>query len=68
MSTSQREVLTAREAADLLRVTVRTVQRMALEGRLPYFRVGNRLRFYRADLLALTAKDAEPRDLQASGD
>ncbi len=58
---AQHEVLTLREAAALLRVTVRTAQRMCQRGQLPYFRAGNRYRFYRRDLLALTEPKSEPK-------
>jgi excisionase family DNA binding protein len=45
------EVLTANEAAELLRVSTRTVLTLAREGKLPGEKVGRAWRFVRADLL-----------------
>ncbi len=45
------EVLTADEAADLLRVSTKTVLALAREGTLPGEKVGRAWRFVRADLL-----------------
>lgn len=46
------EVLTAEEAADLLRVSTKTVLALARDGVLPGEKVGRAWRFVRADLLA----------------
>lgn len=45
-------MLTGIEAAGLLRVSVKTVLRMARDGELPGRKVGREWRFARADLLA----------------
>jgi excisionase family DNA binding protein len=45
------EVLTADEAADLLRVSTKTVLTLARQGALPGLKVGRAWRFVRADLL-----------------
>ncbi len=45
------EVLTAEEAADLLRVSVKTVLALARAGTLPGEKVGRAWRFVKADVL-----------------
>jgi excisionase family DNA binding protein len=45
------EVLTAEEAADLLRVSTKTVLTLARDGNLPGEKVGRAWRFLRSDLL-----------------
>jgi excisionase family DNA binding protein len=45
------EVVTAEEAAELLRVSVKTVLALARAGALPGEKVGRAWRFVRADLL-----------------
>jgi excisionase family DNA binding protein len=47
-------LLTVQEAADLLRVTTRTLYQMVAEARIPYRRVGKALRFDRAEILEWT--------------
>lgn len=46
------EVLTAEEAAGLLRVSTKTVLALARDGSLPGTKVGRARRFLRADLVA----------------
>jgi len=46
------EVLTAEEAADLLRVSTKTVLTLARDGLLPGTKVGRAWRFLRTDLVA----------------
>lgn len=46
------EFLTVEEVAELLRVSVRTVQRLLAEGKLPGVRVGRQWRIPRAELVA----------------
>jgi acetyl-CoA/propionyl-CoA carboxylase biotin carboxyl carrier protein len=48
------DALTPREVADQLGVTVRTVQRWIVEGRLPAARIGGRMRVSRSSLAAVT--------------
>ena len=50
--TEEPEVLTADEAADLLRVSTKTILALARDGTLPGEKVGRAWRFVRADLLA----------------
>lgn len=45
------EILTADEAAQLLRVSVKTVLKLARDGRLPAQKVGRAWRFHRTQLL-----------------
>jgi excisionase family DNA binding protein len=45
------EVLTTEEAADLLRVSTKTILALARDGSLPGEKVGRAWRFLRADLL-----------------
>ena len=49
--TEDTEVLTSEEAADLLRVSTKTVLALARRGELPGEKVGRAWRFVRADLL-----------------
>lgn len=50
----QNENMTVQEVADFLRVSRQTVYTMVREGRIPHFRVGNKVRFKRADIAAMT--------------
>lgn len=47
-------LLTAQEAADLLRVQRRSLYRFVQQQRIPYRRVGRAIRFERNELLAWT--------------
>ena len=55
MSTQTESVLTVKEVADYLRVNQRTVYRLAVERRLPSFKVGATWRFKRGDIDAWIA-------------
>jgi len=44
------DILTLKEVAQYLKVTERTLYRLAQEGRIPAFRVGASWRFKRADI------------------
>ena len=50
----QTETLTVQEVASYLRVSRQTVYTMIREGKIPHFKVGNKVRIKRADLEALT--------------
>jgi excisionase family DNA binding protein len=50
------EILTATEAAALLKVHKRTVYRLAEQGIIPGNRIGHRWRFNRTNILALVSK------------
>ena len=44
------EILTIRQVADYLKVTERTIYRLAAAGKIPAFKVGGTWRFSRAEL------------------
>ena len=53
-------ILTTREAADLLRVSERSIERWRAQGKLPTMNLSNKwVRFRRADVLAML--EPEPR-------
>jgi len=52
------EVMTVHEVAEFLKVTDRTIYRLASEGKLPSFKVGGSWRFCRADLVKWMAEQA----------
>jgi excisionase family DNA binding protein len=55
------EILTAEEAAELLKVHKRTVYRLAEEGAIPGTRIGHRWRFSKKNILDMVSKsEAEP--------
>ena len=45
------EVLDAKGVAEMLKISSRTVLRLAERGELPYFRVGDLWRFQRSDVI-----------------
>ena len=45
--------MTVPEVAKLLRMSRQTIYNMIREGKIPHFRIGNKVRFNRADLDAL---------------
>ena len=49
-SADQSEILTIREVAEYLKVTERTIYRLAAAKKIPAFKVGGTWRFSRADL------------------
>lgn len=51
----ERQLLTAREVAELLRLPVSTVYELARTERLPHLRIGRAMRFSREDLEAYLA-------------
>jgi excisionase family DNA binding protein len=59
MSEAVDEVLTAAEAASLLRVSTKTLLRLARSGALPGQKVGRAWRFVRGDLLTFCAGRTE---------
>jgi excisionase family DNA binding protein len=50
---SKQEFLTTDEAAALIAVTPRTIQRFKYEGKLAFMKMGSRIRFRRSNVLAL---------------
>lgn len=53
MQVEEPSVLTVPEVAKLLRVSRQSVYIMLRTGKLPHFRVGNKVRFNRADIEAI---------------
>jgi excisionase family DNA binding protein len=63
------ETLTVQEVADYLRVSRQTVYTMVRTGKLPHFRVGNKVRFKRSEIDALTKTAlADPQQGGAIGE
>lgn len=58
----QIENMTVKEVADFLRVSRQTVYTMVREGKLPHFRIGNKVRFKRSEIEALTNTGTGARD------
>ena len=64
--TDMDEILTANEAAALLKVHKRTVYRLADQGIIPGNRIGHRWRFNRTHILALVSKSDGAGSLKQS--
>jgi excisionase family DNA binding protein len=62
----QTENMTVKEVADFLRVSRQTVYVMVKEGKIPHFRVGSKVRFKRADIMALTTPSTVSKSNQAT--
>jgi molybdopterin-binding protein len=60
------DLITAQEAATLLRLHVKRVQRLAREGKLPAVRYGRKWLFRRQELVGSQARERTPADLEAS--
>lgn len=56
------EILTVREVAEFLKVTERTIYRLATVGQIPSFKVGGSWRFQRSDLIRWMNEQAERGD------
>lgn len=50
ISTSESEILTIKQVADYLKVTERTIYRLAAAKKIPAFKVGGMWRFSRSDI------------------
>jgi len=61
------DALTPRQVADLLGVTVRTVQRWISDGRLPAERVGGRMRVSRSSLARVSSGSRSPGSPPSAG-
>ena len=63
------EIMTVREVADFLKVTERTIYRLASKGEIPSFKVGGSWRFRRSDLAAWMERqaDRDPEDTSGAG-
>ena len=57
-----KEILTPSEVAELLRINVRTVYKLAAGGTLPGSRIGRSWRFNRKSILALISEPRTDRD------
>ena len=65
--TAPASVMTVKEVADYLRVNQRTVYRLAVERRLPGFKVGATWRFKRGDIDAwIAAQSSVARPAEAT--
>lgn len=63
------EILTIKEVAEYLKVNERTIYRLAANGEIPAFKVGNSWRFKRAELEAwIAAQQGDRRATGAEGD
>lgn len=67
-STNESEILTIKQVADYLKVTERTIYRLAAAKKIPAFKVGGTWRFSRADIdnwirqqSSVVQKDGSPR-------
>ena len=61
-STTEGEILTIRQVADYLKVTERTIYRLAAAKNIPAFKVGGTWRFRKADIdswIAAQSQDVE---------
>lgn len=58
----QIENMTVKEVADFLRVSRQTVYTMVRQGKLPHFRIGNKVRFKRSEIEAMTNTNTGVRD------
>ena len=56
----QIEAYTAEEVAKILRVSRQTVYTLIREGKIPHFKVGNKVRIKRADLNRITNTETQP--------
>ncbi len=54
-----KDILTIKEVAEYLKVTERTLYRLAQEGKVPAFKVGGSWRFQLADIEAWIAEQKE---------
>ncbi|HVH90675.1 MAG TPA: helix-turn-helix domain-containing protein [Candidatus Acidoferrum sp.] len=50
------EILTNREVADLLKLHPKTVNKLAIAGKLPAYRIGRQWRFRKSEVLKLVEK------------
>ncbi len=67
MTSAPETVMTVKEVADYLRVNQRTVYRLAVDGKLPAFKVGATWRFKRSDIDGwITAQSNQPKGGEAS--
>lgn len=65
------EILTVKQVADYLRVTERTIYRLAAAKKIPAFKVGGTWRFSRADIdtwIKLQSMDAFETDQSNQGE
>jgi excisionase family DNA binding protein len=56
----QTETLTVQEVASYLRVSRQTVYTLIREGKIPHFKIGNKVRIKRTDLIAMTNTQPQP--------
>ena len=51
---TETETLTVQEVASYLRVSRQTVYTLIRDGKIPHFKIGNKVRIKRTDLIAMT--------------
>ena len=56
LSLMSEEILTNREVADLLKLHPKTVNKLAIAGKLPAYRIGRQWRFRKSEVLKLLEK------------
>jgi len=61
MKEQMEEILTLEDVADYLKVTPRTIYRLAREGKLPAFKLGGVWRFRRSELQSWIDKELDHR-------
>lgn len=61
------ELTTKNEVAELLRVSTRTVERLAEDGQLPALKVRRSVRFRRPDVERFVASPSHPGSVQSEG-
>ena len=57
---TEKETLTVQEVASYLRVSRQTVYTLIREGKIPHFKIGNKVRIKRTDLATMT--NTEPKE------
>ena len=57
------EIMTARDVASYLKLKERTVNNLAMKGKLPAVKIGRQWRFRRSQIDALFAEASSPPDL-----
>lgn len=49
-------ILTAQEAADFLKMPLGSLRNLTSDGKIPYYKIGRRVRYLKSDLIALLFK------------
>jgi excisionase family DNA binding protein len=54
-------LLTVDEVGKILRFSRQTIYALCKEGKIPHFKVGTKLRFKEADIIAITSTEVKPQ-------